>query len=462
MSIFSNLFGKQKPQLPQFQYDLQAVVNQILQQGKPLYNDGNAANNIKAYANNADVYSIIRLIAKTSSLIPKYAYIVKDKKAYLKFLQVKQNKGADNYEERYHESHTKALELADGSDLQRLIMNPCPNLDRQEFETGVYTYKLSTGNTFLYIAKPDLGSSKGKPSHLHLMPPDYVAIVCTNGFPKMITGYEMNVVGLQKFSKEDVIHLKYFNPNFTNEGQELYGLSPLKAALKTVERSNSAKDAQVAQFQNGGPKVLVGNDNLTADEIGVAAAGKIKAYWEKEYGGANNAGKWALVPGKPNAISLGISPVDLDIIAGEKFTLSQLCNVFGVSDVLLNNSSASTESNVREMVKRLYTNTCLPECYSYCDAINAKISPLLSDKGKMVVECDLSEISELQEDFLKKSQAASQSPIFIPNNVLEQQGYGRMKDPLMDKVYVKQGYVPLEDVALGQMPNDPNGDNLRL
>jgi phage portal protein BeeE len=81
--------------------------------------------------------------------------------------------------------------------------------------------------------------------------------------------------------------------------------------------------------------------------------------------------------GDINVIPLGLSPVELALIEGEKWTFDMLCNVYKYSSVMFNNHDGNTESNVQEMRKDSYTRAVLPERIAQRDAFNRKIVPFI-------------------------------------------------------------------------------------
>lgn len=66
-------------------------------------------------------------------------------------------------------------------------------------------------------------------------------------------GYQLYYGQMWSFDTKEILHDKYFNPQWGVTGGQLYGQSPLRAAAKNLTRSNEAKTAAVASFQNGGP-----------------------------------------------------------------------------------------------------------------------------------------------------------------------------------------------------------------
>jgi hypothetical protein len=150
----------------------------------------------------------------------------------------------------------------------------------------------------------------------------------------------------------------------------------------------------------------------------------------------------------------------MNVLQSEVRTFKKLCNLYGISDILFNNSDASTESNVTEMVKALYTNAALPEVYALRDALNAYLTPKYQDGNKYYIDCDITGISELQDDMKEMAEIYSTLPIMIPNLIMESFNYGKIEDPNMDKVYVKTGYTDLESIqSIGDIePVTPDGN----
>lgn len=427
------------------------LTGSMMQQGIAIYGQNNQQTYVDSYVTNDDIYSIIRKIAKTAAMVPLQVYRVKSDEALKDYQFVsKQHNYTTQSLLRKELLKRKALEPVGNNDkLQQLINNPNPLYSSTEFREGVYTMRLATGNTYVYMAVLDAGVNSGKPVELWLMPSQYTQPIITQSFPRAIVGYQLQINGIDILTTTDVMHIRDFNPDFDWNGGELIGQSPLRAAHKIKTRSDAETDYSVAAFQNSGVNGIVYRE----DAMGAnpEALGKLKADYYNEAQGISNVRKNLFVAGKWGFTQVGISPVDMNLIESEKMTFKKLCNVYGVSDVLFNNSDASTESNVKEMVKQLYTNAALPEVYAYRDALNKYVTPAFG--ADYYIDCDVTAIPELQEDMKQMAQIFRDLPVMIPNLIMNEFGFGKMDDPLMDKVYIKQGYQPLEDMTIEPLPN---------
>lgn len=423
-----------------------------IENGLPVYDRYNQQNNIDKYATFDDVYSIVRLIAKTAAMIPIRVYKVKNK-AKLKDYQfaIKQHNYTTQSLLKKQILKSEALQEVDSSDeLQMLLDNPNDIYTKTEFNEGFYTMRLLTGNGYIYKPTLEEGRNAGKTDELWLMPTQFTNPVITTSFPKQITGYELRLFGIVPLSTEDVMHSRYFNPMFTVMGDELNGLSPLQSLHRTTQRSRAENDYLVMGFQNAGAGGILNFEDL--DDASVEKLGEMKSNYYREGSGTINAQKALFHAGKTTFTKIGLSPVDMDVIKSQSVTFKKLCNAYGVSDILFNNGESSTESNVKEMISRLYTNAALPEVFAFRDLINKELCPAYG--SDYFVDCDITGITELQDDMKEMATIFSQLPIMNPNLILEAFNYGKSTDPLMDKYYIKSGYQPIEDI--GMIPDLPN------
>lgn len=419
-----------------------------LMNGIPVYGNGNPESNVKTMITEYDIYSIWKKIAKTAAGVPINVYKVKDEnalKAY-EYASKQHNYTVQSFIKK-EILKTKALEMVQESHpLQVLLDNPNGVYSKNEFREGVYGFRLATGNTYIYTPLLEFGPNAGKPAELHLMPSQFTAPVVAQTWPRSILGFKMTLGNVIDFPAEEVVHIKYFNPEFTVDGSELVGLSPLKAGGNLIARKEGETAYTVSSFQNHGISGVMANESLD-ESVSPEAFGKMKSDFYSESAGARNAKKILFSHGKWKYTKIGLSPVDMDVLKSEVHSFKKACNLYGISDVLFNNDAASTESNVKEMVKQMYLNAVLPEVRAFVDALNLKVTPLFNGKGeKFYVDCDISGISELQEDMKQLMEVFAGLPIMIPNLIMEAFNYGKSPDPLMDKVYIKAGYTQLEDL----------------
>ena len=413
----------------------------------PVYGEGNQEQNVnEGFIGSDDVYSIIRKIARTSAMVPLNVYYVKNEKALKEYqYHSKRLDFSPQAMVKREQLKLKALDMAGAEHpLQQLLDTPNELYSKTEFREGTAAMRLITGNCYIYAPIPDLGTDY--PVETWLMPSPYIQPIIQNSFPRQVLKYQMNLFGLRDFAKEEVIHIRYFNPNFTTNGSELIGLSPLRAGSKIVTRQKAETDYAVSGFQNGGMSGIASREDY--DDANDPGLSKIKEDFYTEGSGSKNNRKVLFMAGKWVYTHIGLSPVDMNILESEIRTFKKLCNLYGVDDRLFNNDSTGSENSVKEMIRHLYTNAALPEVYALRDAYNAALLPYFNKGGqKVYIDADITGIPELQEDYERMANIFANLPIMIPNQIMKAFGYDEDPDPNMSKVYVKTGYTSLEDLT---------------
>ena len=349
------------------------------------------------YVANDIVYSIIKLITDKAKIAPFHVYRVVDEKAAKKYKSLAAQKDINLKE--LETLHKKAYELYTGDQrLNELLKYPNEEDCWSDLVEQWCGFKLITGNSFIYGKLIEAGNNQGKPYELFALPSQYMAIIANiNVFPPIRAGYQLYYGQMWSFDTKEILHDKYFNPQWGVTGGQLYGQSPLRAAAKNLTRSNEAKTAAVASFQNGGPAgVLFMNDERFDPTSGQAQAQALKTAVSQK-GGAANFNSIAVSGYKVDWKQIGLSPVELNIIESEKWDLKALCNIYGVPSQLLNDSDSKTYNNQREGEKALTLRCAIPLLNSLTENLNRKLHTDWGYKGtNLYVDYDLSVFGELE------------------------------------------------------------------
>jgi len=349
------------------------------------------------YVANDIVYSIIKLITDKAKIAPFHVYRVVDEKAAKKYKSLAAQKDINLKE--LETLHKKAYELYTGDQrLNELLKYPNEEDCWSDLVEQWCGFKLITGNSFIYGKLIEAGNNQGKPFELFALPSQYMAIIANiNVFPPTRAGYQLYYGQMWSFDTKEILHDKYFNPQWGVTGGQLYGQSPLRAAAKNLTRSNEAKTAAVASFQNGGPAgVLFMNDERFDPTSGQAQAQALKTAVSQK-GGAANFNSIAVSGYKVDWKQIGLSPVELNIIESEKWDLKALCNIYGVPSQLLNDSDSKTYNNQREGEKALTLRCAIPLLNALTENLNRKLHTDWGYKGtNLYVDYDLSVFGELE------------------------------------------------------------------
>lgn len=375
------------------------------------YPDWNNRLNIDRYANNDDVYSVIRYLATTAARIQSYAY--KD----------------DEPED----------------EITELLQNPSATLSRFEFYEAVNTYLYQEGEAFIALDER-LGVNAG--TRLLIIPPSEMVVMAVNN---AVVGYQHVRSGavIANYELTSVAHIKYFNP----DPMSLRGLSPLRVLHRRLTQAGAIDDQLTAQMQNGGVNTIVSDKGAYDDGPAVTNARKDSFY--RFLRDPANKGTPYFAMGEMQALNIGSSITDMQLNETMQIPFKKLCNAFGTSDILFNSDSASTESNVKEMTKRTYTNTILPNIHRINDGLSWLLG--LARKG-IVIKEDISEIPELQDDMKMLVDTLNTAWWLTPNQRLEAMKYDRRDNPIFDEPWIPGGLSPLSDLEMGGDVEDLDGD----
>ena len=174
------------------------------------------------------------------------------------------------------------------------------------------------------------------------LPYDQLSIIANiNKFPITEEAFQIDILANMLFPKQQILHDRYQNYDWDVNGSHLYGMSPLKAALRRLSRSNSAVKASAAMLENQGVKGVLYMDDPRVLNSGIDVmetakqvnAVKAKLVGEGEWRGSDNWGRIGVSGYKLGWQEIGLTPVDLSIIDSEKWDLKRFAAVYGVPEI---------------------------------------------------------------------------------------------------------------------------------
>lgn len=410
-----------------------------------IWNRGGYKDNISAYESNATIYSIVDKVTKLAAIVPFKVYKVREgKKALHIIYKAWTGPGATE------ESLKKALEIKslvyeedDSHPLNELIENPNPWQKGNEFIVNSIGFKLLTGNRFLYVPTYDMGADKGKPIEFYNLPPQYMSIV-PDGTPYGVKEYKFLLDrDDRKIPPTNIIHSKYFNPNFQPDGSHLMGLSKIKAGSRDLTRSDAALERSTAMLQNAGAAGMVVDE--TGGDESLETINKMKDDINSSVNGKRNAGRIGLLSGKFSYLNFGLNANDMQIVVTEKYSNQKICNLFGFPPGSFDPDKA-TYNNSKEFDKQIITGAVLPELNAVRDDLNVIAKMYKSDV--IYVDYDLSVFPQLQEDQDKVATRMKDMWWFTGNEKrLATGGDQDTENPMMNEYLVPNGLVPLSQLG---------------
>ena len=460
MGLF-DFFSKKKLNtlLPNYPLGSQvAIQNGIVtwqgQDAQAFVNDG--------YVKNDIVYSIVKLITDKAKLAPFHVYKVVDEVSAKRYKSLmKQPDKITNWQE-VNELHKKAFEIYTGDGrLNELLKYPNGEDTWGDLVEQWCGFKLITGNSFIYAKMIEGGANDGKPFELYALPSQYMAIIANvNEFPPVRAGYQLYFGEMWTFDPKEILHDKFYNPQWNVTGNQLYGQSPLRAAARTLTRSNEAKTASVAAFQNGGPAgVLFMNDDRFDPTSGTKQAQALKTAISQK-GGSSNFNSIAVSGYKVDWKAIGLSPVELNIIESEKWDMKALCNIYGVPSQLLNDADNKTYNNQIEGEKALTLRCAIPLLDALTENLNRKLHSDWGYKGSnLYVGYDMKVYQELEANKSEQATWLDKAWWIAPAQKMEIMGI-KVPDYIpseeMEKLYVPSGLQPIDQFQPLTIPDNLN------
>lgn len=329
----------------------------------------------------------------------------------------------------------------------KLLKKPNGLQGYAEFMEQALGFYLLTGNTFNYKVMSTTREDN-IPIEMYILPSQYMDIKTsakTNSGVEPIEYYRLNTVGTQKFESENIIHLKTPNYLFDN-GQWLYGLSPLKAALNSLNTSNSNQTALAKLAQNLGAIGLLMFDKSANDGVAAPDKGQLRqmqSFINKNIQGESNRGAIRAISQVFKWQGISLSASDLELIESSRMTARDIYAIYGLDSKLFNDPQASTFNNVNEAKKSAYTEAIIPTLNAWLNKLNEGLFPEDSD---LYFKADLSSIEVLKKDQTQLI-AALTNAYFIPNQV-KQEMIGIEPDEDLPRYLIPANLMPAEGLDM--------------
>ena len=452
-SIFSRVRNFVSKNFQQTNIDFNRAIYNYLGQSI-IWNPENDSTYIeKGYQYNTTVYSIVNLIAKTAATIPFQIYEVKNENELKRYKAMTSGlaNGASLHKADVLRKH--ALEEVEHTDLHELLNRPNPAQSYNAWIQEIIAFGKLTGNRYIYGIKPESGPNQNKWQELYILPSQKVEIK-SGGIFEPVKSYALEYNGTYDIAAEDICHIKDFNPYYDGTGSHLYGMSPLKAGLRSLDTNNEAVTTGAKYLQNQTARGVLMSDEGDLNEV---QAQQLKEKFRHSYSGSNNAGDIVITPKKLSWINFGMSASDLSLIEQYNASIKDLCNIYSVPAVLLNNTESSTYNNVIEAKKSLYQNAIIPELNKIKDELNRCLVPSYGEK--LYLDFDYSSISEMQEEMDKVVGQMSQAWWLTPNEKRQAMSYGvDAEDEKLNDYYIPMNLVPLNNEIIEEEIKSVNVD----
>ena len=413
----------------------------------------------KGYNMNPDVYSCVNQMTTKTQSVPYCVKKITDKESHSKLSQLNTaTKGVFTFNQFVKKAKLELKAYAD-KELPFPMESPNSTQTWSEIWALYKTYMKTTGNCYFYIMSPNEGVNAGTPVQLYVLPSHLVQIVIKHNANMLsvespIDSYIL-IEGDQmiKFEAKDIIHIKYPNPNFDLNGAHLYGMSPLRSALRNINSQNSAIDLNIKTLQNGGAFGFIHGKStpLTQDQ-----AESLKERLLEMDASPDRLSKIAGSSAEVGFTRISLTTDELKPFDYLQWDRKTICNVLNWPDELINNdgkaSLGSTDTN--QARKQAITDNILPDLKLLEAALNKSFLPRFKGYENAVIEWDITELPEMQEDMKSQAEALNLIPL-TANEKRVVFKYETLPDDGMDVVWLPTNVQRIDDVSAGVMDSNP-------
>ena len=266
--------------------------------------------------------------------------------------------------------------------LLELLHHPNDRFNCKRFGEGWTINRLVYGDATVYSPKL-IGKELGQGKEMYLIPGHRVGIE-KGGYKTPMKG--IKVTGGKQ---TELIEPKDFFMSFTYnlDDTSFYGTSPLVVAAVYLSVIDKGMLRQDVSLENGGPTALV---TPKPDNLGVMPATADQV--TEELNGKEVKGKIKALRTAVELHQLGISPVDLGILASHKEAITALCFVYDIPVDLY--YGQSKYENAKEAKKALYETNAIPLANEFAADFLSHFG--MDGEFRLVVNTD--KISVLQDD----------------------------------------------------------------
>jgi len=357
----------------------------------------------KGYNCNPDVYAVVSQKATEVQRIPYFIKSVKDEQSkgvYDRFRLMHKDAISVNHIIKKSVLMQKAFEE---KEYPLPLDRPNPNQTWREFFALYETFMDTTGNFYIYCPSPEDGLNKGQPLEMHVLPAHLVQIVLKEEYD-MATGEDVIshyilVEGNKyiTFKRENIVHVKYPNPNFDLAGSHLYGMSPLRAALTNLQSSNEANRLNAKTLANGGSFGFISTKEPMTQEQAESLKDRLVEMDNSQYRLSNIAGaSQEVVFTRISLTADELKPFDY-----LEYDQKAICNVLHWDDKLLNSDMGAKYDNYKVALRRAITSGISPNLRLLEEAFNTEILPKFKGYESTVLMFDETQLPEMQEDMEK-------------------------------------------------------------
>lgn len=449
MGFFSNIFGKQVQVAAK-----RAATTAYNRSVFSWLNDGQVILNadcydyVSAFETTGAVYECVDLITKKIVASPRIVYKIKDQEGYKRYKNLSRS---DNLVHRAQAAKIRnsVLEEVKVEKIDRLLKQPNPDQNGDDFIEMLAGSYLIRGNAYVY-GNSGTELKQKKWSEMFAMPSDLKII--SGGWNNPVKRYFLNygTREQQEYPEAQIKHIKTFNPKYSITGSQLYGLSPLRAYLYSIDTIKNGNKQADKQLKNGGRLGFIAPKEKE-DELGDTQKDGLKETLITAHSGTGVLDR--IIPSSIplDWTEIGLSSSDMELLETIGASADDIYRGYHVP-LYFRSLESSTYNNVATAKKQLIYDAVAP----IADKISAALTefickPYLADGFEYVIHIDYMSLPELADDIKVVSEWMEQAFFLTPNEKREILGFGKSAQAGMDEIFISKNYVRMQDVMDGKI-----------
>lgn len=366
---FLDFLNKTKAVSPEGDGPLATVLRNWTSAESPRLTQSNMADYLSRYADQAWVFSCIKIIQTKAASVP---------------LKVYRNNGTGD--EELQELHNHPLQI--------LLNQVNPYMSGYDLLESLHGFIELVGNAYWLKDK----IVDGKASELYPLNPKCIKIIADKkGF---ITGYEYSIEAgkvERTFKPEEIVHFKTWNPL-----SDFYGLAPICAARDSADTILFSDQYNKAFFKNGAEP----GGFLTSDkEIDEDDRNRLVKMWRKLHQGVRKAHQVAILDSGLKFTPSSASHKDMAYGELKRMSREDVLTVFNLPPIMVGVFDEANYSNAREQRKIFWQDCIIPRLRKIESRINEFLARDWDNSGKLLVRHDLSGVEDLAADADLRSRA---------------------------------------------------------
>jgi HK97 family phage portal protein len=416
----------------------------------------------EGYLGNADVYSIVSFLARKAASIPWYVYKLnnteKGRTSLQKYKQLSRGLSFQGAFEKalIERKNAYSENIVENTALAKILERPNEYQAQDQFFENLFGYRFISGEGNIYGNDGNIG---GQFAELNVLPTQFLDIYPDKNDLYGLVGYRLMVDKGIDIPKSNVCQWKTWNPDFNaSTRSHMRGLSPLRAAYKTLRMSNNAADASAMMAANGGAKGAITPKPLgtVVPSFTIEQANIIKRAVNEDINTVDNKGKVAVLQTPWDYLNFGLSSVDMELVKTMQMSLHQWCRVFGLPAVLFD-VDTSSYNNYQNAMRDLITNTIMPMCCSLRDELNKWLVPRYGED--VYIDFDITALPEMQQDMERMVRSLRDANWLTMDEKRVAMNYSE-KGGAWDMSYINQGLVPIDQAMMDlSIADDNSNDN---